>query len=304
MQVLHPEIIMVSVEALQAFLAVVDCKSFSAAAESLEQTPSSISRSVSRLENHLGVRLLNRTTRKLDLTDEGRWLVERGRGILQSLKDTEAELTNSFAHPSGLLRINSSTPVFTQLITPLIAGFLNQYPAIRLEFISDESVVDLLDKQANIAIRVGELSDSTLNARRLAGSRMMIVASPDYLQRSGIPSHPSDLISHTLLGFKQPSSLNLWPLMDYDREGVVVEPVVRCSNGEVIRSLTLAGAGIACLSDFFVQEDVHAGRLEPLLTEYHSGWRKDIWAVFYKSGFLPARMQVFVDYLHTHIEFG
>lgn len=288
---------MINVDAMVNFLAIIDHGSFSAAAEILGQTPSGVSRSLSRLEEQLNVRLLNRTTRRLDLTEEGRWLEQRARSILQDLENTQQELTGSFSHPSGLLRVNASTPVFTKLIAPVIPEFIKQYPDIRFEFISNEDVIDLIEQQADVAIRVGELADSTLNARRLTRSRMQIVASPEYLQTAGIPATPDDLKNHRILGFKQPASLNLWPLSFNGREGFPVEPVMACSSGDVLRKLALSGSGVASLSDFFIQDDIEAGSLLPVLEEYHCGWHKDIWAVFYKKNALPARTQVFVDYL-------
>lgn len=279
------------------FLAIIDRGSFSGAAEQLGQTPSGVSRSLSRLEEQLNVRLLNRTTRRMDLTEEGRWLEQRARSILQDLENTQQELTNSFSLPSGLLRVNASTPIFTKLIASMLPGFIKQYPDIRFEFISNENVIDLIEQQADVAIRVGELADSTLNARRLATSQMQIVASPDYLQTAGVPETPEELKNHRILGFKQPISLNLWSLAFNGKEGYSVEPTIACSSGEVIRKLAISGSGIASLSDFFIQDDIKAGNLVPILEKHHCGWHKDIWAVFYKKNALPARVQVFVDYL-------
>ena len=288
---------MINVNAMVNFLAIIDQGSFSAAAEVLGQTPSGVSRSLSRLEEQLNVRLLNRTTRRLDLTEEGRWLEQRARSILLELENTQQELTNSFSHPSGLLRVNASTPVFTRLITPIIPEFIKRYPDIRFEFISNEDVIDLIEQQADVAIRVGELADSTLNARRLAKSRMQIVAAPDYLHKNGIPDTPEKLKDHRTIGFKQPVSLNLWPLLFKGKEGYPVDPSIACSSGEVLRTLALSGAGIASLSDFFILDDIETGTLLPVLEEHHCGWHKDIWAVFYKKNILPARTQVFVDFL-------
>ena len=290
-----------NIDGLMTFLAIVDKGSFSAAAEHLGQTASAVSRSLSRLEEQLQVRLLTRTTRRLDLTDEGRWLLERARTIVQELERTEQELTNRFASPCGLVRVNASTPVLTCLVAPLVAGFRKQYPDIRLELVSDEQVIDLIEEQADIAIRVGALASSTLNARRLADSRMLVVASPEYLKRAGCPQNAVELFDYDLLGFSEPASLNLWPLRVGDVEGFVSQPVIHCSNGGVVRALARTGAGIACLSDFFVREDIRQGRLEQILVDDHLGWRKDIWAVFYKKGTLPTRIQVFVDYLSEQL---
>ena len=292
---------MIDTESLVVFTTIVEKGSFSGAAEVLRQTPSGISRALSRLEKQLNVRLLTRTTRRLNLTDEGRWFLERSQSILKDLNDTEAELSNSVSSPRGTIRVNSSTPVFESLIAPLMPDFMATYPHIHFEFVCNEGVIDLIEQKADIAIRVGELSDSTLNARRLAESRMYLVASPEYLEKSGCPLQPQDLSGHQLLGFTAPSSLNVWPLAVNGSEGMAIDPVIQCSNGAVLRKLVLEGAGIACLSDFFIKDDIDNGKLSRILTEYHLGWHKDIWAVFYKKGQLPARMQLFVDYLSQQI---
>ena len=288
---------MLSVDALLTFVAIVDEGSFSAAAERLGQTPSGISRTVSRLEKQLGVNLITRTTRRLDLTEEGRWLLGRARQIRAALQDTESRLLASLSQPSGLVRVNAATPVLNHLIAPIVPGFLARHPLVKLELIGAEAVVDLIEERADVAIRIGALADSTLNARRLGESRLRLVAAPDYLRRQPTPVSLANLATHSLIGFTAPASLNVWPLNDGDQAGWTVDPTLAASSGETLRHLALSGAGIACLAEFLVGEDVRAGRLEVVLPEQTLPWTQPIWAVFYKQGGLAPRIACFVDHV-------
>lgn len=288
---------MIATDALIAFVAIIDGGSFSAAAARLQQTPSGISRTLSRLEAQLGVRLITRTTRRLELTEEGRWLLERARDILARLGDTEARLQASAAAPAGVVRVNAASPVLNHLLAPLVPGFLAAYPQIRLELTGAEAIVDLIEEGADVAIRVGALADSTLNARLLGSSPLRLVAAPDYLQRCGEPAQAAALAQHRLLGFSSPAALNVWPLAQAGQHGWPVEPALSASSGETLRHLALAGAGIGCLADFLVGDDLRAGRLQPVLAAEVLPWRQQVWAVFYKQGQLAPRVACLVDYL-------
>jgi DNA-binding transcriptional LysR family regulator len=290
---------MLPVDALITFVAVIDTGSFSAAAERLGQTPSGVSRTISRLESQLGMRLITRTTRRLDLTEEGEWLLGRTRKILADLQDTEELLAARLSQPSGLVRVNAATPVLDHLIAPLVADFMDRYPRVRLEMIGGETVVDLIEERADLAIRIGPLPDSTLNARRLGSSRLRLLASPGYLARHGAPHTMDALAHHRLLGFTAPSSLNIWPLSEATQAsgGLAVTPAIAASSGETLRHLALSGAGIACLADFLTRTDVADGRLMPVLQTATLPWTQPVWAVFYKQGALPPRVGALVDFL-------
>lgn len=288
---------MLSIEALSAFVAIVDEGSFSAAADKLKQTPSGISRTLSRLEKQLGVNLITRTTRRQELTAEGRLLLARAREILATLAATEAELGASLAQPAGPLRVNAATPVIDHLIAPHIAGFMAAYPQIRLDIVSAEAIVDLIEEGVDVAIRAGALTDSTLNARLLTENQLRLVASPAYLKKRGMPKSIAELNRHELIGFSNTRSLNLWPLQDGNSAGWQVASTLTASNGEAIRHLVLHDAGIACLSEFLVREDVKRGDMQYVLAEQSLPWMQPIWAVFYKQGALAPRIACFVDYL-------
>lgn len=294
---------MIDVDALSAFAAVIDTGSFSAAAERLGQTPSGISRAIARLETQLGMTLMHRTTRRQDLTEEGDWLLGRARKILAELEDTEAQVLARRSQPSGLVRVNAATPALDHLVAPLVPAFLDAYPLIRLELASGETLVDLIEERADVAIRIGQLADSSLNARRLGSSALRLLAAPSYLAQHGTPATVAELAQHRLLGFTAPASLNTWPLMNQDgagdagSEGVAVTPAVVASSGETLRHLVLAGAGIACLADFLTRADVEAGRLVPVLAPLTLPWSQPVWAVFYKQGALAPRVVALVDFL-------
>ena len=295
---------MLDVDALITFVAVVDTGSFSAAAERLGQTPSGVSRSMSRLEAQLGMTLMHRTTRRQDLTEEGAWLLGRARRVLADLEETESDIVARRSQPSGLVRVNAATPALDHLLAPLVAEFLDSYPLIRLELTSGETVVDLIEERADLAIRIGHLSDSTLNARRLGNSRLRILAAPDYLRRHGTPQSAEMLAGHRLLGFNAPATLNTWPLAHAGAEGLAIEPAVAASSGETVRHLALSGAGIACLANFLTHGDLCAGRLVPLLESVTLPWSQPVWAVFYRQGALAPRVKVLVDFLAARLVSG
>lgn len=293
---------MIDVEALIAFAAVIDTGSFSAAAERLGQTPSGVSRTISRLEDHLGMTLMHRTTRRLQLTEEGSWLLGRARSLLADLANTELEAAARRSQPSGLVRVNAATPALDHLLAPLLPEFLEAYPLVQLELVSGETYVDLIEERADLAIRIGALPDSTLNARRLGASRLGVLAAPSYLEKHGAPASVEDLKAHRTLGFTAPASLNTWPLRHAGGEGWTVTPSVVASSGETVRHLALSGTGIASLSDFLTRADVEAGRLVPVLEDATLHWTQPVWAVFYKQGALAPRVSALVEFLAKRLQ--
>ena len=293
---------MIDVDALIVFAAVIDAGSFSAAAERLGQTPSGVSRTISRLEDHLGMTLMHRTTRRLQLTEEGSWLLGRARSLLADLANTELEAAARRSQPSGLVRVNAATPALDHLLAPLLPAFLDAYPLVQLELVSGETYVDLIEERADLAIRIGALPDSTLNARRLGSADLRVLAAPSYLASHGTPASVEDMNKHRTIGFTAPASLNTWPLRHAGGEGWTIAPHVSASSGGTIRHLALSGAGIVTLSDFLTRADVEAGRLVPVLPDATLRWSQPIWAVFYKQGALAPRVTAFVDFLAHHLQ--
>ncbi|KQQ64948.1 LysR family transcriptional regulator [Pseudomonas sp. Leaf127] len=286
---------------LQVFVTVIECGSISAAAEQLGLTPSAVSRTLTRLEARLQTTLLNRTTRRMDLTEEGRSFLERARDILERMHDLEEHLTQSRQTPAGRLRVNAASPFMLHSVVPHIGEFRRLYPDIQLELTSNDWFIDLLEHSTDIAIRIGELSDSTLHARSLGCSALNIVASPDYLQRCGTPASVEDLAGHTLLGFTQVETLNQWPLRHAGGDRLPIRPTIAASSGDTLRHLALAGEGIACLSHFMTHEDLREGRLVTVLEAANSGYRQPIHAVYYRNSKLALRIECFLDFMQDKL---
>ncbi|MFW9088152.1 LysR substrate-binding domain-containing protein [Pseudomonas sp. P2758] len=286
---------------LQIFVCVIECGSISAAAEQVGQTPSAVSRTLSRLEAKLGTTLINRTTRRMDLTEEGKYFFEQSKLILDQMEQLEERLSSRQQNLSGRLRINAAAPFMLHAIVPYIDEFRRLYPDIQLELNSNDLIIDLLEQSTDIAIRIGTLADSTLHARSLGCSPLLIVASPAYLEKYGAPKQVADLSEHTLLGFTQNEGLNQWPLRDVHGDRWPITPAISASSGETVRHLALQGQGIACLSHFMTIDDIRAGRLEILLAEYNSGYRQPINAVYYRNSQLALRIQCFLDFIQSKL---
>ncbi|MEZ9709471.1 LysR substrate-binding domain-containing protein [Vibrio breoganii] len=284
---------------LEILLTVVDSGGFSAAAEALDIQVARVSRSVSKVEKQLGVSILNRTTRRVELTDEGRQFIDGVRLGLQQLQKAEDDIVSRGELPKGRLRVDAASPfVFHQLV-PLVKEFNQAYPDIKLELTSNEGFVDLLEKKTDIAIRIGSLTDSTLHARPLGKSPLYIVASPEYLSRRGIPQQTNDLSTHDIIGFAGVKVLNDWPLKGFSP----LEQTFISSNGETVRQLALEGNGIACLSGFMVNKDIESGRLVSLLEgdKMSNTGRELVNAVYYRSSTVSKRISAFIDFIQPKL---
>jgi len=286
---------------LQIFVCVIECGSISAAAEQVGQTPSAVSRTLSKLEAKLDTTLINRTTRRMDLTEEGKYFFEQAKLILDQMDQLEERLSSRQQTPSGRLRINAASPFMLHAIVPYIDEFRQLYPDIQLELNSNDLIIDLLEQSTDVAIRIGTLADSTLHARSLGCSPLMIVASPAYLKKHGAPRQVADLSEHTLLGFTHNEGLNQWPLRYVHGDRWPISPAISASSGETVRHLALEGQGIACLSHFMTIDDIRAGRLKVLLGEFNSGYRQPINAVYYRNSQLALRIQCFLDFIQSKL---
>lgn len=288
-------------EELQVFVAVIDCGSISAAAAQMGQTPSAVSRTLARLEAKLGTTLVNRTTRRMDLTEEGRFFLEQARQVLRQMDELEERLAMNRQTPIGRLRVNAATPFMLHAIVPWIGEFRQQYPGIDLELNTDDLIIDLLEHSTDVAIRIGELADSSLHARNLGCSPVQVLASPAYLARYGTPQRVEDLADHCLLGFSQPETLNQWPRRHAQGEHWTIRPTLVASSGETLRQLALAGEGIVSLSHFMTHEDIRSGRLQVVLSQANNGHRQPIHAVYYRNTQLALRIQCFLDFIQRKL---
>ncbi|QEI05794.1 LysR family transcriptional regulator [Pigmentiphaga aceris] len=287
-----------TLEELLAFRTVVDAGSITAASEQLGQTVSGISRALKRLEDKLDTSLLSRTTRRLSLTDEGQAFLTHARAILSAVDEAEEQLAARRRQPAGRLRINAASPFMLHVIAPMAADFRLQYPQIELELNTNDLVIDLLEEDTDVAIRIGTLRDSTLRARVLGASRLRVLASPGYLKAHGRPRNVEQLVGkHALLGFAQPESLNHWPLRGTHGDRLHIAPVLQASSGETLRRLALEGVGIVCLADFLTEDDRRRGDLVQVLVRDTVEVLQPIHAVFYRNTQLSSRISCFLDFL-------
>lgn len=292
-----------TIEELVAFITIVDTGSFVAAAEHLKQTPSGMSRSLTRLEAKLGVTLLERTTRKLKLTQEGQQFLIKARKILNELNAAEEDLQKSDQGTAGLIRIDSATPFVLHVIAPLMHKFRKCYPDIEIEINSNDQVIDLLQHKTDVAFRFGELNDSSLHAKLVCKSRLYIVASPEYLAIKGTPIQPEQLEHHDLIGFTRPDYINNWPIKVGD-EYFFAQAHIKASSGETVRQLTVRGHGIARLSEFEIWKDIQEGRLTALFEDQIEHQYQSIHAVYYQQEHLPKRIRLFIEFLADQLKDG
>ena len=287
----------ITLDEIQNFIAVVDTGSITSAAQQLDQTVSAASRTLARLEQKLQTTLIRRTTRRIELTDEGEAFLERARDIVAAVEGAEEAMATRRGRPAGRLRIDAATPFMLHVVAPLVAGYRERFPDVELELHTSEGYIDLLERRTDVALRIGRLKDSTLHAKPIGSSRIRLFASPAYLETHGVPRKVADLGKHTLLGFTEPESLNDWPLLDARRQPLHIKPDIASSSGETLRHLALAGNGIACLSDFMTHDDRRAGTLVEVLPRLNIEHRQPINAVYYRNTAISARIASFVNYL-------
>lgn len=286
-----------SSEELKVFVSVVESGSFSRAAEQLHMANSAVSRTIKKLENKLGVALLTRTTRHLALTQEGERYFRRVQSFLQEMTSAENDLIESRYAPKGLLRVDAATPVILHLLMPMIKPFRERYPDVTLSLISSESFINLIERKVDVAIRAGNLTDSTLRARLLFISYRKLVASPEYLEKRGTPHNVTDLDRHECLGFVDPSRLNRWPVAQESGELYDIHLGMSSNSGETIKQLCLNGNGIACLSDYMIDNEIAEGKLVEVLAEQRLPVEMPFNAVYYSDMGVSQRVRAFIDFL-------
>lgn len=288
---------------MEVFTRVVELGGFSQAARACRLSPSAVSKLVARLEARLGARLLNRSTRKLQLTPEGTAFYDRATRILTDLADAERSVATGEA-AVGRIRINTSASYANHILARIVPGFLARYPAVTLDLVLTDAIVDLVADRTDVAIRAGPMKSSSLTARKLGDTPMLIVAAPSYLATFGTPRNIKDLDSHNRLGFAYVRSVDGWLLRD-DRGAVVTVPAsgrVQASDGEALHQLVLNGVGMARLAGFSVRDEIAAGRLVTVLDDINAHENEAFHAVYVgQGGPLPTRVRALLDYL---AEFG
>lgn len=283
---------------LAVFVRVVQAESFSAAARALGLTPSAVSKQISRLENRLGARLLNRTTRRLGMTEVGSAFFERAQRILSDLHEAEQAVTDMQGTARGLLRIDVPVGFGRMHIAPALPDFFARCPEVSLDMRMNDRFVDLLEEGVDMAVRIGDLQDSSLIAKRLAQNRRLVVGSPEYLERHGAPREPADLTQHNCVVYTYRQSRHDWRFTGPDgtEQQVRVSGNLETNNGEALHAAVLQGLGIALLPLWMVGRDLGAGRLVEVLSDFHAP-DSAIYAIYPHARHLSPKVRCFVDFL-------
>jgi DNA-binding transcriptional LysR family regulator len=284
--------------ALRVFAQVVESGGFSRAAERLGLSTTAVSRQVAELENHLQTRLLNRTTRRLSLTESGQAFYGRAVQLLHDLDEAEREASKAAVTPRGTIRLTTSINFGTRQVAPAIAGFLARYPGVRFDVQLSDRIVDLVEEGFDLAIRVGGAGAENLVARKLGEMRLVACAAPDYLARHGVPATPQDLARHNCFLYEYAPPRGQWRFRGPDggELAVRVAGTVHSNSGDLNVALAAQGAGVAFEPDFLVGDEVRAGHLTALLVEYAPP-PAAIYAVYPTRRHLSAKVRMFVDYL-------
>ena len=283
---------------MTAFVRVVEARTFTAAAQRLGWSKSVVSRRLAELEERLGARLLNRSTRRLSLTEAGRAYYDRCVRILADIEETEASVASLHAEPRGQLSINAPMSFGMLHLPSAIAEFMASYPEGGVDLVLNDRFVDLIDEGYDLALRIGTLADSALYARKLAACRRVLAASPDYLARHGEPRHPGDLAHHECLVYSMNSNADIWRLTGPDGQQINARIAGRLSanNGDVLRDVAVAGRGIVLSPTFLICDQLADGSLVPVLTSYGPG-DIPLHAVYPHNRHLSAKVRAFVDFL-------
>ena len=285
-------------EAMNAFARVVAAGSYAEAARRLGLTRSAVSKAVMELEQLMGVRLLDRTTRRVTPTEAGRAYYERCVTILADVEETELQITRLHDAPRGVLKINAPMSFGMRYLGAAVAEFMRRYPELTLELILNDRFIDPLEEGVDITVRIGALVDSSLIARRLAPARLALVAAPGYIAEHGAPSSPDDLSHHACLTYGHLTGTPRWTLQAAGG-GTLSVPIVSrlCSNnGDVLREAALAGLGITSLPTFLVGPDIAAGNLAIVLPDTQPA-ALGIYALYAPNRYLAAKTRLFIDFL-------
>lgn len=283
---------------MDLFVRAVDTGSFSETARAMNLTPSAVSKQIARLEDRLGARLFNRTTRRLAPTEEGRAYYERCRQILADIEEAEAAVSQLNATPRGVLRVNMPLVFGRRHVVPAFGEFLRQFPDVHLDVTMTDQFVDPIAEGVDMLIRVGELKDSSLIARKLAGARRVVAAAPSYWAERGKPQQPSDLTSHNCLTYTYLASGNDWRMTGADgkEQVVAVSGNLAANNGEALLEAALDGLGIVLLPTWMCGPELQSGALEEVLSDYTLP-EPSVHAIYPPGRHLSAKVRAFVDFL-------
>ena len=283
---------------MAAFVRVVDSNGFSAAAPALGLSPSAVSKLITRLEGRLGVRLLQRTTRALHLTQEGEVFYAAAKRIVGEIETLENQIAGQSSTPSGVLRVTTSLAFSTHQLAPVLSEFLARYPLVQFELLPTDRVIDMVEEGIDIAIRIGRLADTSFMARKIGEDKRLICAAPSYLARHGRPQKPEDLRRHNCLVSRDRTQLNRWPFkVDGQVVEIEVSGRVAVTEGETQMQLALQGVGIVRVTRLTLADAIRDGSLVPLLGEFSAEEPVGIHAVYPHRRHLAPKVPAFVNFL-------
>ena len=284
-------------DGVAVFVGVINAGSFTAAAQALGHSTSYVSKAVTRLEKRLGSRLLNRTTRTISLTDAGRAYYERCSQIVIDAENAERSINQLQERPSGLLRINAPGSFGFKYLLDVLSQFMHRYPEVKLEVEFNDRLIDVVAEGYDVVIRVGEIKDSNLVARKFTTSRGVVVASPDYLKRKGCPKQADDLAQHDCIAYSLLPTPTQWVFYkDGVRTSVAVDPRALCNSGDIEVAMAVQGIGITRLPLFICEQEVASGDLMIILEDYDQ-LELDVYAVYPHRQYLTAKVRAFVDFV-------
>jgi DNA-binding transcriptional LysR family regulator len=282
---------------MQTFAAVVDAGSFVRAAEALDMSKAAVSRYVAELEERLGVRLLQRTTRTLSLTAEGRAFHARCKTLLSELDEAEAEITASSTRASGLVKINVPVSFGILHLAPLWPAFMAQHPKVSLDVTLSDRVVDLVEEGYDLAVRIGSLPNSSLISRKLAATRVVLCASPAYVEKHGQPTQPADIAQHAVFAYSLLAMGDNWEFEGpQGKTTVQVRPVMHTNSGDTCRAAALQHQGIILQPSFLVEDDLRSGALVELMPQYRAA-QFGIYAVYPSRHYISAKVRLLIEFL-------
>jgi len=285
------------IQEMSSFVAVAEAGSFVAAANLTGMSKAAVSRHVAELEERLGVRLMQRTTRRLSLTDEGQRFLARCKELLTSIDEAESELSSSRGNPSGLVRVNAPLTFGIMHLAPLWGRFMDRYPNVTLDVTLGDRMVDLVEEGYDLAIRISNLPNSALVSRTLASTRMILCASPQYLRAHGMPVHPSELAAHRVISFSYWVTRDEWHFMGPEGEVIVrVRAGMHTNNGDTCRFAALDHQGIILQPDFMIGGDLRDGTLIELMPDFQA-ISLGIHAVYPSRKHLPLKVRRLIDFL-------
>jgi DNA-binding transcriptional LysR family regulator len=289
-----------TLEGMRTFIAVVQDGSFSAAARRLGQSPQLVSKYVGQLEDRLGARLVNRSTRRLSLTEAGRGYAERCRQILDEIDEMESAVGDTSTHARGNLRVNGPMSFGITHLAPAVAGYQATQPDVDIEMVMNDRIVDVVAEGFDVAVRIGRLEESTLIARHIAPVRLVACASPGYVERHGAPATPEHLRDHNCIVYSYYATRSTWT---FERDGrshtVHVSGNFVANNGDAVRQVAIANGGIILQPTFIVGDALRAGKLVPLLEDYDLP-DLGVYVVYAHRQYLSAKVRTFVDFLTGH----